>query len=147
MSGPAASGDFLVVSVNVSETTGTRKHPVPKALLVAGSGVAGDAHAGLAEDRQVSLLAEEDFAPGLMPGDYAENLTVRGLILPELPLGTKLEIGEALLEISKIGKDCHAACEIKRLVGDCVMPRRGVFARVLRSGEVRREDRGHYRIG
>jgi MOSC domain-containing protein YiiM len=160
-------GDFQIVSLNVSGKTGTRKHPVPRIALVEGKGVDGDAHAGVLETRQVSLLAAEEIeaasaklCPGyaneeaakggqltsLAPGDFAENITTRGLALHELPLGTSLEIGGALLEVSKIGKECHAACEIRRLVGDCVMPKKGIFARVLRGGEITNEDSGHYRI-
>ena len=82
--------------------------------------------------------------PELEPGDFAENVTTRGIDLPALPLGTRLEIGEALLEVTKIGKECHRGCEILRKTGDCVMPRRGIFARVVRGGEVRREDTGAY---
>lgn len=158
-------GGFEIVSLNVSERTGTRKRPVASFTLAAGKGVEGDAHAGLAEDRQVSLLAAEEIEAasavleaggpscakagldGLKPGDFAENVTTRGLALHELPIGTRIEMGGALLEVSKIGKECHAACEIRRLVGDCVMPRKGIFMRVLSGGEVRVADRGHYRIG
>lgn len=165
MSEAAREGFFDIASLNVSEKTGTRKRPVDSITLVAGEGVAGDAHSGVLENRQVSLLAIEDIETAsktacgayperggegdfaLVPGDFAENITTRGAVLYELPLGTKIELGEALLEVSKIGKECHSGCEIKRLVGDCIMPRRGIFARVLRGGEVRREDRGHYRIG
>lgn len=142
-----ASGEFEIVSLNVSAATGVRKRPTERVLLEAGRGAAGDAHAGLRPDRQVSLLALEDFAEGRKPGDYAENITTRGVELHLLPLGTRIEIGSAVLEITKIGKECHDACEIRRLSGDCVMPRRGVFAAVVKSGEVRREDRGSYRIG
>jgi MOSC domain-containing protein YiiM len=152
-------GEFEIVSLNVSEKTGTRKRPVPVVRFAVGTGIEGDAHAGILEIRQVSLLAAEEIerasatcakaAPGsaLVPGDFAENVTTRGVVLHELPLGTRLYIGTAELELSKIGKECHAACEIRRLVGDCVMPRRGVFARVLRTGEARVADRGRYRIG
>jgi len=163
-------GDFRIVSLNVSAVPGVRKTPVPRVELETGSGIAGDAHAGLVENRQVSFLAVEEIeaasaalcrghadgtgggnagaaAPArLKPGDFAENVTTRGLALHELPVGTLIEMGDALLEVSKIGKECHAACEIRRLVGDCVMPRRGIFARVLRGGEVGDEDSGHYRI-
>jgi MOSC domain-containing protein YiiM len=154
-------GDFEIVSLNVSFKTGTRKQPVDAIALVENAGIEGDAHAGLIEERQVSLLAAEEIenaslqlreggcalASGidrLAPGDFAENITTRGIQLHLLPLGTKLKIGEALLEVSKIGKECHASCEIRRLVGDCVMPRKGIFARVVKGGEVSREDRGHY---
>ncbi|MEN6363583.1 MAG: MOSC domain-containing protein [Rectinema sp.] len=157
----AGEGVFDVVSLNVSEKTGVRKKPVPAFTLEKGRGVAGDAHCGLLEDRQVSLLAVEEIegaseamkkggcakalpGEGLKPGDFAENITTRGIELHLLPVGTRIELGTAILEVSRIGKECHAACEIRRLVGDCVMPRKGIFVRVLEGGEVRVEDRGHY---
>jgi len=178
----AAEGDFEIVSLNVSVKTGTRKKPVASATFLESRGMEGDAHAGIIDNRQVSLLAVEEIeganlklaetlrqrareAPAarvgegaelargsaaltsLSPGDFAENITTRGIVLHELPLGTRLEIGGVVLEVSKIGKECHTACEIRRLVGDCVMPRKGIFARVVVGGEARREDRGHYRIG
>jgi len=155
-------GEFEIVSLNVSRKTGTRKIPAESAVLVEGSGIEGDAHAGVLEKRQVSFLAAEEIegasaqlagkcalAGGLerlAPGDFAENVTTRGVALHLLPLGTEIRIGEALLEVSQIGKECHAACEIRRLVGDCVMPRKGIFARVVRGGRISREDRGHYRF-
>lgn len=156
-----SEGSFAIVSINVSEKTGVRKHPVERATLIPGLGIEGDAHAGLIENRQVSLLAMEEIEGAglrlavsgcglagdtltLSPGDFAENFTTRGLALHLLPLGTRIKIGPALLEVSKIGKECHAACEIRRLVGDCVMPRRGIFVRVIEGGEVGREDIGHY---
>ncbi len=167
--GMPREGAFTIVSLNVSEATGTRKRPVPRVILEPGRGVAGDAHAGSLENRQVSFLAVEEIeaasatlcrgyggtggaaGPGgaiaaLKPGDFAENVTTRGLELHLLPVGTLIEVGEALLEVSKIGKECHAACEIRTLVGDCVMPRKGIFARVLRGGEIANEDICHYRI-
>jgi MOSC domain-containing protein YiiM len=157
MAGPAGQGEFEIVSLNVSSRMGTRKSPILRASFAVGRGIEGDAHAGVLEDRQVSLLAVEEIeaasaacaeaspgAPPLAPGDFAENVTTRGVILHELPLGTRLYLGTAELEISKIGKECHAACEIRRLVGDCVMPRRGVFARVLRAGEAGVADRCRY---
>lgn len=153
-------GEFEIVSLNVSERKGTRKRPVPSARFSLGLGLEGDAHAGLLENRQVSLLAIEEIdgasaacvkaSPGadrLVPGDFAENVTTRGVVLHELPLGTRLYVGSAELELSKIGKECHAPCEIRRLVGDCVMPKRGVFARVVVAGEARVADRCRYRIG
>jgi MOSC domain-containing protein YiiM len=154
-------GEFEIVSLNVSAATGTRKKPVDSIILVRERGVAGDAHAGLIEERQVSFLAVEEIElasaslkagacalalgeGGLKPGDFAENITTRGIALHLLPLGTRLRIGATVLEVSKIGKECHAACEIRKLVGDCVMPKKGIFARVVEGGEVRREDRCHY---
>jgi MOSC domain-containing protein YiiM len=155
-------GEFEIVSLNVSPKTGTRKTPVESVVLAEGSGIDGDAHAGLLEKRQVSFLAAEEIegasaqlagkcalAGGLdhlAPGDFAENVTTRGVALHLLPLGTEISIGEALLEVSQIGKECHVGCEIRRLVGDCVMPRKGIFARVVRGGRISREDRCHYRF-
>jgi MOSC domain-containing protein YiiM len=156
-----SEGDFEIVSLNVAAATGIRKKPVESVRLVEGLGMEGDAHAGLIEERQVSLLAIEEIekasaqlAKGgcaltsgldhLVPGDFAENITTRGVQLHLLPLGTRIAVGGILLEVSKIGKECHAACEIRRLVGDCVMPRKGIFVRVLKGGEVKREDRCHY---
>ncbi len=138
-----AKGRLLAVCV--SERSGTRKTPVPVAELREQHGVVGDSHAG--SERQVSLLAEESIekmrSEGLTlgPGDFAENLTIRGLELHSLPLGTRIRVGAtALLEISQIGKQCHTDCEIMRLTGKCVMPTEGVFARVLTGGKVRAGD-------
>jgi MOSC domain-containing protein YiiM len=135
-----------VVSVNVSVEKGTRKSPVPEIVLVTGLGVEGDAHAG-AWHRQVSLLSSSSIEkmraalPGLGPGDFAENLTVAGLEVSSLPVGSVVAVGaEARLEITQIGKECHLGCEIRRQVGDCVMPREGVFARVVSGGAVRAGD-------
>jgi len=160
MATPAPEGEFRIVSLNVSAAKGTRKKPIPRARFEVGKGIEGDAHAGTLENRQVSLLAMEEIegasaacakaapgAAGLVPGDFAENVTTEGIALHELPLGTRLFVGTAELEVSKIGKECHAPCEIRRLVGQCVMPTRGIFARVLRAGEASVEDRCRYRIG
>jgi MOSC domain-containing protein YiiM len=142
---------FRIVSVNVSRRTGERKKPVRRAVAVRDHGLEGDAHAGPGE-RQVSLLAVEDIEtmrakiPSIGPGDFAENLTTEGIDLAALPVGTRLEIGEAVLEITRIGKECHAGCAIRELAGDCVMPRRGVFARVERGGEISDADTGSYDI-
>ena len=135
-----------LVSVNVSPGKGERKKPVTSALLIVGHGLDGDGHAG-DWHRQVSLLAVESIGrmrkAGLEvgPGDFAENLTTGGVDLPGLPVGTQLRVGEALLEITQIGKRCHSRCEIFRQAGDCVMPREGIFARVLEGGQVRAGDR------
>lgn len=125
-----------------SETKGVRKDNVGKAYLVEGSGVAGDAHAG-PWHRQVSLLAVESIErmrqKGLEvgPGDFAENLTTEGLELHRLPVGARLKIGaEVLGEVTQIGKKCHAGCAVFRQVGDCIMPREGIFIKVLKSGHV-----------
>lgn len=135
-----------VVSVNISERTGTRKRPVSEVQVLVGFGVEGDAHGG-DWHRQVSLLAHESIDKArktgitLSPGDFAENITTSGIHLWSLPIGTRLRVGaEVELEITQIGKECHLGCEIRNLVGDCVMPREGIFTRVVRAGVVRPDD-------
>jgi cyclic pyranopterin phosphate synthase len=130
-----------VVAVNISAAKGERKKGVPEAILRADHGIEEDAHAG-AWHRQVSLLAQESIdkmtAAGLDvgPGDFAENITTLGLEVAVLPLRTTLELGEALVEVTQIGKECHSRCAIYEQAGDCVMPREGIFVRVLRGGRV-----------
>lgn len=135
-----------VIAVCTSEKKGTRKKNVGLADFKVGHGITGDAHAG-PWHRQVSLLAEESIekarARGLNvnPGDFAENLTTRGIGLVALPIGTRLLAGnQAMLEVTQIGKTCHSKCEIFRLAGDCVMPKEGIFARVLVSGQIKSGD-------
>jgi MOSC domain-containing protein YiiM len=145
------TGDFSILSINISERTGEQKTPVDRALLREGHGIVGDAHAG-DWHRQVSLLADEDIQTmrgkgvDLPFGAFAENLTTRGIDLASLPVGARLRVGAALLEVTQIGKECHQGCAILQAVGDCVMPRRGVFARVLRGGEIDRESRCHHGV-
>ena len=145
----AAGREFSLLSVNVSTAAGVPKTPVERALLRENHGIEGDAHAG-EWHRQVSLLADEDIETmrgrgvDLPPGIFAENLTTRGIDLSRLPVGSRLRVGPALLEVTQIGKECHQGCAIRQAVGDCVMPRRGVFARVLAGGEISRESRCHY---
>lgn len=135
-----------VVAVNVSERKGVRKHGVPSITLRPDHGIEGDAHAG-PWHRQVSLLAIESIRKmqekGLQvgPGDFAENITTEGLDLLSLSLGTRLQIGEALVEVSQIGKICHTRCAIYYQAGDCVMPREGIFVKVLKGGTVKPGDR------
>jgi len=136
----------VVMAVCISSRKGTAKRDVGEARVVAGSGLEGDAHAG-PWHRQVSLLAWESIARvrarGLEvgPGDFAENITIKGLALRSLPVGSKLQIGlEVLLEVTQIGKECHERCAVYRRIGDCIMPREGVFCRVLRGGTVKRGD-------
>ena len=134
-----------VVSVNISERKGTVKREVPEIRLKLRHGIVGDAHAG-DWHRQISLLAEESvdkmraLLPELQPGAFAENINTRGLELKTLPIGTRLRLGETVVEVTQIGKECHSDCEIKRLTGKCVMPTEGVFAVVLREGTVRKGD-------
>jgi len=134
-----------VVAVCLSSQKGRKKVPLDRAFLRVGHGLEGDGHAG-PWHRQVSLLAQESVdkmrAKGLEvgPGSFAENLLTEGLDLVSLPIGTRLKVGVALLEITQIGKECHDHCAIYRQVGDCVMPREGVFAKVLEGGEVKTGD-------
>jgi molybdenum cofactor synthesis domain-containing protein len=144
------SRPFEVVSVNVSEARGTPKRPVP-AAEIGPSGVAGDAHAGPG-GRQVSLLGVENigrFSEGMgrsmAPGEFAENLTTRGVDLGGVALLDRFRIGRAVLEVSQIGKECHGEqCAIFREVGRCVMPREGIFCRVVTPGPVRPGDTGEF---
>lgn len=126
----------------VSERKGTQKTEVPEAALIADWGIEGDAHAGKWH-RQISLLGLEQIeafrAKGadVAFGAFGENLIVDGLQPRLLPVGTQLRVGPALLEITQIGKQCHTRCQIFETMGECIMPREGVFARVLRGGTVR----------
>jgi len=136
-----------VIAVCRSEKTGTKKEPCGAGIFIEDYGLERDAHASRGIARQVSLLAQESIekmkALGLKlnSGDFAENLTVSGMELFTLPVGTRLKVGaEAVLEISQIGKACHKGCAIFRAVGNCIMPKEGVFARVVRGGKVRDKD-------
>jgi len=132
-----------VLSVNISPEKGMKKHNIDTGLFLEGTGLQDDAHAGM-EIRQVSLLAKESIekirAKGLNVGfgDFAENLTTEGIVFHELPIGTRFSVGNSvILELSQIGKVCHSRCAIYRQVGDCVMPREGVFAVVVNGGEIK----------
>lgn len=136
-----------VLAVNISQKKGEKKQNIVCGLLMENSGLKDDAHAG-SETRQVSLLARESIekirAKGLdvQYGDFAENLTTEGIDLPTLPIGTRLKVGgKVLLEVTQIGKVCHDRCNIFYTVGDCVMPREGIFAKVIVGGEVQADDR------
>ncbi len=131
-----------VVSVNVSEKKGTIKHPVEQIELKINHGILNDAHAG-DWHRQVSLLDLSSFDKmhnkanvELRPGIFAENITTEGIDLWSLPIGTRLQIGGTLLEITQIGKECHRHCQVFKQVGDCVMPREGIFAKVIKEGTI-----------
>lgn len=134
-----------VVAVCISERKGTMKQSVPEIQLKKRCGIVGDAHAGNWH-RQVSLLGQESVdkmrhaLPDIPAGAFAENILTEGVELCSLPIGTKLRIGETLLEMTQIGKECHASCSIRKQVGDCVMPREGVFAIVLEEGVIRGGD-------
>lgn len=131
-----------VIAVNVSKEKGVSKNNIGKARLIEELGLENDAHAAPGI-RQVSLLAwesvEKMIARGLKldAGDFAENITTKGIPLETLPVGTVLSIGgEVVLEITQIGKKCHKGCAIMQQVGDCIMPREGIFARVIKGGFV-----------
>lgn len=134
-----------VVSVNISEKKGTPKHEVPEIQLKLLHGIVGDAHAG-DWHRQISLLAEESvdkmraILPQLQPGAFAENINTTGIDLKALPIGTRLRLGETVVEVTQIGKECHSDCAIKKATGKCVMPTEGIFAVVVKEGFVRRGD-------
>ena len=136
-----------IVAVCRSDKKGTKKIPAAKITIREDYGVVGDAHADARTHRQLSLLAIESIDKmrgkgfDLQPGDFAENITTQGIDLASLPVGTRIRAGkDAVLEITQIGKECHAACAIRRQVGDCIMPREGVFARVIHGGQVRPGD-------
>ncbi len=144
----------IILSVNSSKKKGTAKTPVESARLLEGCGLQGDAHAGIDEIRQVSLLAFESImkqneslkisgnAGNLKPGDFGENITTSGIDLLKLKIGDRLKFGdETILEISKIGKECHGRCAIYYKTGDCIMPREGLFAKVLKGGVVSAGDK------
>lgn len=132
----------IIKAISISKEKGTKKTNIKQAELRKDFGIIGDAHAG--SNRQVSLLAEESIkkmqAKGLKvgSGDFAENITTQGIDLLSLKVGTKLKIGkDALLEITQFGKNCHTRCHIYYQAGDCVMPKEGVFAKVLKGGVIK----------
>ena len=131
-----------VIAVCTSERRGIQKKDVNAGYFSVGWGIDGDAHAGHWH-RQVSLLSADKIAAfnekgaGVVPGAFGENLVVEGFDFRALPVGTLLRCGDVLLEMTQIGKECHSHCEIYKKMGDCIMPREGVFARVLEPGEIR----------
>jgi MOSC domain-containing protein YiiM len=136
-----------VVSINTSGRKGVRKKAVDEALFIEDFGIEGDAHASGEWHRQVSLLALEsikkmqDMGLDVGPGDFAENITTEGLDLPSLPIGTRMLIGDDIEgEVSQIGKVCHDRCAIYHQAGDCVMPREGIFIKVIKGGRISKGD-------
>lgn len=139
----------IVKSINISEKKGVIKTPIASAVFIEDFGMEGDAHGGKGK-RQVSLLAQESIdkmkatsgekGKGLCEGKFAENLTTEGLELYTLPIGTKLKIGETLQEVSQIGKECHSGCAIMKQVGQCIMPKEGIFTMVIKGGVVKAGD-------
>ena len=134
------NGTAVIRAVCISEKKGEQKHRVDEIRLVPDWGIPGDAHAGNWH-RQVSLLGAESVAKvqqyisfQLLPGAFAENILTEGICLYTLPVGTKLQIGTAICEVTQIGKECHSHCAIRKAAGDCVMPREGIFVKVLEEG-------------
>ena len=131
----------IVKAVCISDVKGVQKKDVGKAMLWSDWGLEGDAHAG-GHHRQVSLLSSEKVSAfnergaDVSHGDFGENLVVGGIDPAALPIGARVKCGQALLEVTQIGKDCHDRCQIYHKMGDCIMPREGTFARVLEGGEV-----------
>ncbi|MDR3279693.1 MAG: MOSC domain-containing protein [Synergistaceae bacterium] len=134
-----------IIAVCTSREKGTIKEDVKEAALIEEFGIDGDAHGGFAH-RQVSLIASEDIdtmrakLPDLVPGSFAENLTTEGFDLGSLAIGDRLNAGECVLEVSQIGKECHSKCQVYQLSGDCIMPKKGIFCRVIKGGRVRSGD-------
>ena len=136
-----------VIAVCRSEKKGTRKKDRGSGFFKENYGLMDDAHSDPDSHRQVSLLAIEsidkmrELGLTLVPGDFAENITTEGLELAVLPVGTRLLVGEeVLLEVTQIGKECHTGCEIFKQVGKCIMPKEGIFAKVVRGGTIKKGD-------
>ena len=143
-------GDIIimakVLAVNISEEKGVPKQPVEQGYFEVDCGLQGDAHAG-DWHRQVSLLGIESFKKmqktgmqELPMGSFAENITTEGIVLFELSIGTRLQVGCVLMEVTQIGKECHTGCAIRQITGDCVMPREGIFAKIITPGMVKPGD-------
>lgn len=145
-SADCAAPSAIIRAVCISEEKGQPKHPVECIELIRDWGIRGDAHAGKWH-RQVSILGAESVAKvqknmsgTLVPGAFAENILAEGMCFYELMVGTRLRIGTAVCEVTQIGKECHQSCEIRKKTGDCVMPREGIFVRVIESGKARAGD-------
>jgi len=134
-----------IIAVCTAPQKGMIKRDVAEGTLIEGVGLEGDAHAGFMH-RQVSLISMEDIRlmmeklPKLVPGSFAENLTTEGFDLSLLKIGDRLKVGEALLEVSQIGKECHTKCEVFKQSGECIMPQKGIFTKVVKGGKVKSGD-------
>jgi len=135
-----------VIAVCRSDSKGIRKESVGSGLFKENFGMIDDAHSDCHTHRQVSLLALEsihkmrEMGLNLVPGDFAENITTEGIDLLTLPVGTRLTVGEVILEITQIGKECHTGCAIFKQVGKCIMPKEGIFAKVISGGTIKEGD-------
>ena len=138
-----------ITGICISEKRGTSKHPVDEAVIREGWGIESDAHGGNWH-RQISLLSQEKIdafrrkGAEVKPGAFGENLIVQGFDFKTLPVGTRLKCNDVILEITQIGKQCHNGCEIFKLMGDCIMPREGVFAKVIHGGTISEGDEMEY---
>ena len=134
-----------IIAVCSAPEKGMIKKDVREGVLVEGLGLEGDAHMGFAH-RQVSLISMEDIRtmmtklPTLVPGSFAENLTTEGFDLSLLKIGDQLSVGETILEVSQIGKECHSGCEVFKQTGECIMPKKGIFTKVIKGGKVKTGD-------
>jgi len=135
-----------VLSINISDKKGVIKTPIEEGNFIEEHGLDNDAHAGKWH-RQISLLAQESIdkmikmgVSDLTAGKFAENITTEGIILYEVPVGTRLKIGETIQEVTQIGKECHKGCAIKDKVGTCIMPTEGIFTRIIKGGIVKAGD-------
>lgn len=135
-----------VISINISDKKGIIKQPIEVGVFEEDFGLKEDAHGGKWH-RQVSLLAQESIdkmtnlgVEGLIPGKFAENITTEGMVLYTLPVGTLLKIGETIQEVTQIGKECHSGCAIKQAVGKCIMPKEGIFTKVIKGGKIKAGD-------
>jgi len=136
-----------IKAINISEKKGVIKHPIQEGDFIVDWGLKGDAHGGNWH-RQVSLLGQESIdkmtalgIEGLCTGKFAENLTTEGIELYSLPIGTKLKINDVEMIVTQIGKECHVGCQIRTQVGDCIMPREGIFTKILHPGTIRPGDK------
>lgn len=136
-----------VIAVCTSPLKQTRKINVKECLVKENHGLVGDAHSSSQTHRQVSLLAQEsidkmkDMGLDVHPGDFAENITTTGIELIAIPIGTRIQVGDCIMEITQIGKECHNRCAIYLQAGDCIMPREGIFARAISGGKVKTGDK------
>jgi cyclic pyranopterin phosphate synthase len=146
--------NFIIESVNISDKKGVQKQPVEAVECIKNYGIKGDAHAG-DWHRQVSFLAGEAVDTmrarvrtfEIKHGDFGENIVTRGIDWEQVNVGGKIVVGEVELEVTQIGKECHDRCAIFDAVGDCIMPRQGIFAKVIKGGMIYAGDSGYYNIG
>jgi MOSC domain-containing protein YiiM len=144
---------FSIVSINISADKGQKKTPVKSAVLMENYGIIYDAHAG-SKDRQISFLSSEDIEDFIKKnkelkiafGDFAENITTKGINFSEISIGIELFLGDAVIEITAKGKECLHPCEIFKQVGSCIMPEKGIFGKVLKGGLISSESDCYYNI-